>query len=206
MYGNIYRPRWSCQLSNQKYITPSSLSYDAPPNDIPYRSDNNRSYSYTKPNPAKPAQAAPAEKAPATKESYAADTGMCGIDSEGTSVCGSGRLLPVMDPRFNLREAAKNMILLEDHLFHEGKRCRDCILKHCLTIEAFLEEAVTLDKTAAYKTEIKTSLAEWQKIYKVIAEKIRNNELTDDDCCAIAQQIRSIRKPLCQKFATFMAS
>jgi hypothetical protein len=51
---------------------------------------------------------------------------------------------PLMDPGYNLREVAKQLVLLEDHLFQEAKRCPDCIRKHFLTVEALLEEAVTL--------------------------------------------------------------
>ncbi|MDB4278159.1 2'-5' RNA ligase family protein [Deltaproteobacteria bacterium] len=55
-------------------------------------------------------------------------------------------LLPVMDPLFNVRECVKQLILLEDHLFHPRKRCPDCIKKHTLFAEALMEEAVTLDR------------------------------------------------------------
>jgi len=56
----------------------------------------------------------------------------------------------VMSPKFNLREVAKQCALLEDHLFHPAKRCSDCIRKHFLTIEALLEEAVTLDEEGQF--------------------------------------------------------
>ena len=134
-----------------------------------------------------------------TKENYS-DT--CGSDE--TSVCGAGRLFPILDPRFNLREAAKNMILLEDHLFHEGKRCKDCILKHCLTIEGFLEEGVTLDTKRAYTDILQSSLSGFRVIFADLADKIKANSLTDEECCDFAQRIRAIRKPLCQKYATFI--
>lgn len=57
----------------------------------------------------------------------------------------------LMDPEYNFREIAKNLILLEDHLAHTRKRCLDCIRKHCMTIEALADEAVTLDKTGIYQ-------------------------------------------------------
>ena len=53
--------------------------------------------------------------------------------------------LPLRNPLFNLREAAKELLLLEDHLGHPQKHCPDCIRKHLLTTEALLEEAVRLD-------------------------------------------------------------
>ncbi len=60
------------------------------------------------------------------------------------------KLLPIMDPIFNLREISKQLILLEDHLFHIRKRCSDCIKKHFLTAEALSEEAITLDIDCKY--------------------------------------------------------
>lgn len=127
----------------------------------------------------------------------------CGKDDDGVNICGGTNLFPIMDPRFNLREAAKNMILLEDHLFHYGKRCQDCILKHCLTIEGFLEEGITLDKKRQYNEILNNSLKEFRGIFRDLAEKIRQRTLQDEECCAFAQRVRQIRKPLCQKFATF---
>ena len=59
-------------------------------------------------------------------------------------------ILPVMNPLFNLREICKQSALLEDHLNNPRKRCPDCIRKHFLTIEAFYEEAVSLDKNFKY--------------------------------------------------------
>jgi hypothetical protein len=53
--------------------------------------------------------------------------------------------LPLMSPLYNMREVCKQIVLLEDHLNHPPKRCPDCISKHFLTIEALIEEAVSLD-------------------------------------------------------------
>ena len=133
------------------------------------------------------------------------DDESCGLSKDGvTNICGGGNLFPIMDPRFNLREAAKNMILLEDHLFHQGKRCQDCILKHCLTIEGFLEEGVTLDKTREYSGILNDSLTRFRDVFRDLANKIKTRTLKDEDCCEFAQRIRVIRKPLCQQFATFL--
>lgn len=53
-------------------------------------------------------------------------------------------MLPVNDPKFNLKEICKQLLLLEDHLSHPGKRCSDCIRKHLLMSEALAEEALSL--------------------------------------------------------------
>lgn len=49
--------------------------------------------------------------------------------------------------QFNLREVAKQMLLVEDHLSIPDKTCTDCIQKHLLLIEAYAEEAITLGGT-----------------------------------------------------------
>jgi len=54
--------------------------------------------------------------------------------------------LSISDPRFNVREIAKQLILLEQHLLEKGKYCPDCITKHILTVEALADECQTLDK------------------------------------------------------------
>ena len=137
------------------------------------------------------------------KEEETCSSGTCTADGN-SNICGNDKLYPIMDPRFNLREASKNMILLEDHLFHMGKRCKDCILKHCLTIEGFLEEGITLDVTGVYTNVLQKAFDEFRIIFIEIASKCRAGNLTNEDCVKIAQQIRKIRKPLCQEYATFI--
>jgi hypothetical protein len=135
------------------------------------------------------------------------DNGTCGFAEDGdgvTSACGKGKnLYKIMDPRFNFREAAKNCILLEDHLTHSGKQCSDCIKKHCLMIEGFLEEGLTLDKEQKHKAEFDKCIKEFRSIFKRLATQLKDDTLTDEDCCKHAQEIRAFRKPLCQKYATF---
>lgn len=62
----------------------------------------------------------------------------------------TGPLLRVLDPRTNLREVLKNAMLLRDHLEDKGKRCADCIRKHTLLMEAYVEEALSLDTKQHY--------------------------------------------------------
>jgi len=54
------------------------------------------------------------------------------------------RKLNLHDPEYNLRETAKQMVLLEEHLFQPHKLCPDCVRKHLLIIEALAEEMVSL--------------------------------------------------------------
>ena len=102
-----------------------------------------------------------------------------------------------MNPLFNMREICKQSCLLEDHLCNVRKRCPDCIRKHFLTIEAFFEEAITLDKDLKYvdllenkAQDIRDLQSDWlfikdkedqkQKGYLLIAQKLREmrKELT----------------------------
>ena len=116
----------------------------------------------------------------------------CAGTCTGTGTAGGMKLLPILDPCFNMREICKQSILLEDHLFQTEKRCSDCIKKHFLTLEGLSEEAITLDKENEYKFS-KMQLPE--KIRKLEKEFIAGKNPED-----IAQQLRQIRKPLMEKY------
>ena len=226
MYGTNGRQRMMTILDNRKFIQSNSMLYEAPPKSNEYQEETieqKMNYSYGQPKEImndelsfrfktevdKPMikekyTSTPSDDASNASNASNANSESCGISDDGTNICGGTNLFPILDPRFNLREAAKNMILLEDHLFHYGKRCHDCILKHCLTVEGFLEEGITLDKKMEYSEILNSSLAEFRKIQELLYEKIKTKNLTDAECCHIAQSIRVIRKPLCQKYATFL--
>lgn len=100
-------------------------------------------------------------------------------------------LLPIMHPLFNMREVCKQTALLEDHLNNERKRCMDCIRKHFLTIEALLEEAVSLDNKA-----------KWADLLDGKVELVRECQtrwIDGEEPCDIAQDLRAIRKELTPK-------
>ena len=78
-------------------------------------------------------QGAPTESA-VTKQSVEAD-----LSSKKSIGMGA-----VLNPCFSIREALKNLVLLEDHFSHPEKRCGDCITKHTLMIESYLLEALSL--------------------------------------------------------------
>jgi hypothetical protein len=123
--------------------------------------------------------------------------------SAGT--CGVSKLDPILDPKFNLREVAKHMILLEDHLFQPGRRCDDCINKHRLALEAFLEEAITLDKTGEYQKIINSTLVQFRQIMKEWVDKVRRNPVgnVEEVYFNTAQKLRTLRKPLCMSYCDF---
>lgn len=105
-------------------------------------------------------------------------------------------LHPIMDPEFNMREVAKQCILLEDHLNNTEKHCHDCIKKHMLAIEGLLEEAISLEKND--RTFYRNLYSKWIEIEK---EFIGLNE---SDFDKISIKVRSFRKPLVAKFFDYV--
>lgn len=51
---------------------------------------------------------------------------------------------PVSDPSYNMREIAKQSILLEEHLTIVAKFCPDCCVKHLLHLHGLATEALML--------------------------------------------------------------
>ena len=99
-----------------------------------------------------------------------------------------GKILPVSNPAFNVREIAKQMILLEDHLIVADKRCPDCIGKHLLAIEALADEAACLDS--------KKSLGKLPRQLATLSRQAQKQLLSGADPCKVAQDIRAQRKKL----------
>lgn len=106
-----------------------------------------------------------------------------------SAVRASFELLPVMEPMFNVREAAKNMLLLEDHLTCPRKRCRDCIIKHFALIEAYAEEGCSLNDGAAF-APLLSRVAEFSR---VLLSALLKEEVCFEEA---ARLLRAARKPL----------
>jgi hypothetical protein len=97
----------------------------------------------------------------------------------------------LMDPLFNLREIVKQMVLLEDHLFHPYKLCSDCVHKHLLTIEALAEEATCLAGPQAGDS--------FRSMTEGLAERARQwlEQLADGtEVTVIGHEVRNARKDL----------
>lgn len=106
--------------------------------------------------------------------------------------CKTPKLLPILDPLYNMREFCKQSVLLEDHLTQKQKTCKDCITKHSLAMEALAEEASTLDKKGEY-SNILDSLPDK-------CRKLQKDFINGSNPHTIAQNYRQIRKqlqPLC---------
>jgi len=105
---------------------------------------------------------------------------------------------PVFDPAYNMKEICKQSILLEEHLIHRSKRCRDCITKHFLHIIGLAEEAATLCTVSIKNYPF---LIESIELYRQLfndwlsAFKSRGIE-SDGDYCSISGKLRKHRKIL----------
>ena len=117
----------------------------------------------------------------------------CGSES---GKCSPDTLHPIMDPKFNMRESAKQCLLLEDHLNNTKKRCYDCIRKHFLTTDGFLEEAVSLEKDNSMRDYYRKLYLDWVKIEKSFAKNPTDSNNLDN----ISKEIRAFRKPLLEKY------
>jgi hypothetical protein len=98
----------------------------------------------------------------------------------------ASRRLWLQDPLFNLREVCKQLLLLEDHLFHKEKQCPDCIRKHLLMIEALADEAVALDPIGLY---VQTGCIN-SEMARTWAEQLCDGR----DPTNVADQVRAWRK------------
>jgi hypothetical protein len=108
------------------------------------------------------------------------------------NVCGNHDLYPILNPKFNMREVAKQCLLLEDHLNNKNKRCIDCIKKHMLIIDGLLEEAVSLEQNNRERDLYRSKHKEWVLIEKEYSNNSNDNNTLDN----ISKQIRLFRKPL----------
>lgn len=94
-------------------------------------------------------------------------------------------ILPVLNPVFNVREVVKNILLLRNHLLIKENRCFQCIRKHSLIIEAFIDEAYSLDKVGKVT-----------KMLRPMGKKIRSiqKRLIKDDRDAYYDMAKELEK------------
>ena len=104
------------------------------------------------------------------------------------------KLLPLLDPLFNMRQVCKDAALLEDHLLVPGMFCGQCVRKHMIRCEAYCEEALSLDKDGRHRDLLTSSLRRIRALQSLHA--------SGGDRLRIAQGFRELRKellPLCFK-------
>lgn len=100
----------------------------------------------------------------------------------------AGLAVDVHDPETSLELATKNALLLEDHLAIEGLFCRECIAKHWLAVEAYLAEAISLDKGRRFSDLVE--LATWAN------NRRRAFEAGDLASLDAASAVRDVRKAI----------
>lgn len=83
-------------------------------------------------------------------------------------------ILPVLKPEFNVREVVKNILLLRNHLLIKENRCFQCIRKHSLIIEAFIDEAYSLDKVGKVTKMLRPMGKKIRTIQKRLIKDDRN--------------------------------
>ena len=110
--------------------------------------------------------------------------------------CGTTDLHPVLNPEFNMREVAKQCLLLEDHINNKKKRCLDCIKKHFLMIDGLLEEAVSLEKDNKKRDYYRDLYLKWVDIEKQYVNNTTDLHNMDE----ISKTIRMFRKPLANEY------
>ena len=123
-----------------------------------------------------------------SKQSNISNQGQC---SQHT--CSDKNIDPVSDPSYNMKEIAKQSILLEDHLTQEKKRCKDCIIKHFLSIQGYAEEGVSLANENVAKYPL---LSESVYVYKDLFNKWLKDKTNDENMMHIAEQLREHRKKI----------
>lgn len=114
------------------------------------------------------------------KESWNAHNGEKGID-------------PVSDPAYNMKQVAKQCILLEEHIAEKNKRCRDCITKHFLHIIGLLNEALWLATT---NVETYPYLREANEMFERLFNKWLANYTNEAVLQQILEELRRMRKKI----------
>jgi hypothetical protein len=107
-----------------------------------------------------------------------------------------------MDPRFNMREVAKQLLLLEDHLTQPQRRCNDCIRKHFAMAEALSEEAMTLRAAggSAGGAAVRAAAAVQEGLRQLQADLLHGRV----GHAEAAQQLRALRKPLLKETTAWL--
>jgi len=117
------------------------------------------------------------------------DNHTCGLS------CNS--LDPLLEPSYNMKEVAKQTILLEEHIAFKNKRCVQCIFKHFLHIIALLNEAIWLamDKVHEYPY-----LLESPKFYEDLMNTWKHNQDNEPVLLDILSKLREHRKKIVQAY------
>lgn len=106
-----------------------------------------------------------------------------------------GAIDPVSDPAYNMREIAKQCILLEEHLTIPAKFCPDCCVKHLLHCHGLAIEALML---ACNRVDKYPHIKEAPPLFHTLLEKwqVDGHPLPESDRLEMATTLRTFRKEL----------
>lgn len=140
--------------------------------------------------PQLPPMSIPAQETPVPDAAAARAVQSDGVSYNANESKPVGKFEYMFDPRYNMREAAKQLLLLEDHIAFPAKQCPDCVRKHILFTEGLLEEAVTLDKVGIHTKFVMPIIGEFRRLSANFASErfVRSTYLQ--------QGFRAIRKRL----------
>lgn len=137
--------------------------------------------------PKRPVHKQPGGLGPATASLVDSDNATCGSQHS----CGA--LDPVNDPDYNMRNIAKQSILLEEHLAEKNKYCIGCITKHFLHIIGLAEEGVWLAGVDLAKFPLlEGSPAFYQNLMNAWAHDKHNEALVKEILAALRERRRQI--------------
>ena len=118
----------------------------------------------------------------------------------GCSAQTCGAIDPVSDPDYNMREIAKQSILLEEHLTVDNKYCVDCVAKHLLHCVGLANEAVMLacDRIAEYPYAAEAPAFFQGQLDRWLASRKNGT----DNRLEMATEVREFRKKLVAAYFT----
>lgn len=108
-----------------------------------------------------------------------------------------GAIDPVSSPDYNMKEIAKQSILLEEHLAERNKRCKDCICKHFFHIIGLAEEALCLAGSQVNKYPLMDSCPTF---YKDLFDTWMANKSDEGTMLAVMDELRKRRKELVKTY------
>lgn len=111
----------------------------------------------------------------------------------GRQICLCEDCFEVSTAEYNLKQIAKNLLLIQDHLLKEA--CADCVAKHYLLCEAYAEEALSLDNAEKYKDLIMKVLALTNKHLALVTKFLKEGK-HEENLQEMAQEVRQLRKEI----------
>lgn len=104
-----------------------------------------------------------------------------------------GAIDPVNDPDYNVREAIKQTLLLEQHLAEKAKYCKSCICKHYLINISLIQEAIWM---AGKRCKDYPKLEESADFFKKQFDKWHKNMDNDQVRLDALTQLREWRREM----------